>query len=172
MKGFFSDLEKLAEGVFDPKLLSWGCSFCQDHVQPLCSAKGSREGDEREEELSGAEGSLASLWAGQSKGTVHAHPLGQPRFRWLCSSYLMLGVQNELSRLLWGGHLRATGTSGEQLIPFHYRCDELLFWCADLHQLQRNPSLMTNGGWDESYHPSEVGFLWKMSVPGKWKHFV
>lgn len=41
----------------------------------------------------GQRGRQVSLWAGQSKGTVRAHPLWQPRFRWPCSSYLMLGVQ-------------------------------------------------------------------------------
>lgn len=85
MKGFFSDLEKLAEGVFDPKLLSWGCNFCQDHVQPLCSAEGSREGDEREEELSGAEGSGAGRYPSeQAKAKGPCVPI-------LCDSHVSDG---------------------------------------------------------------------------------
>ena len=119
---------------------------------------------------SGQPGRQVSVWAGQRDRACPSSVTATCQMAVFILPQGRCPKMNFLDSLV--GHLRGTDTSGEQLIPFHYSCDELLFWCADLHRLQRNPSLMTNVGWDESYHPSEVSFLWKMPVSGKWKRFV
>uniref|UniRef100_A0A8D0FIP1 Meprin A subunit n=1 Tax=Strix occidentalis caurina TaxID=311401 RepID=A0A8D0FIP1_STROC len=57
---------------------------------------------------------------------AHAHPV---RATCQMAAFIFPHVRcpkmNFLDSLV--GYLRATGTSGEQLIPFHYSCDELLF---------------------------------------------